>query len=841
MLNTIDFTLENNFKVIANQNKTQPIINLQLYIKTGSCNENSSNRGFSHLTEHLVFKSTSKYPMNGVMEKAANIGGNINAFTEYDTTCFYIYLPADKLEEGIELLSELAIKANFSDEEFKMEKKVVLEEIKQYQNDPEDFFVESIPQKYFKNSPLKHPIIGYENLLINAAPQQLRDFYQYYYCPGNSFFVVSGDFKENNLRQLVEKYFGGWKDKNVKPNKVDDSYYPTKNYDFIQRNVANDMIAFAIPELSERDIESFQLSIVTKHFAVGKDSVLYKKLFYQEKLIDSIHVHSVSGVNNGITIILIIPKIKADRYRIIDIFLKEFDKLQRLKISESELKFHKNDLLVSHKYSFEFNENIAMNLASEEMLEDYKNLERYPNIIRNISMQDVDNVINKYLNYKYLTIYYFGKKNLDEHKIESFFKDKDKQKISTEFNKNFVHTKLNKNVHLSLKKIKSEIVGISVYFKVSHFHEKLNERGLNNLTSTLFLYGTEKKTHNELLRFCVSNGIQINVDHRTEMTGIKIKCFKSNFQEALTLLFEIITLPVFPEDQIETIKNTYINQLDRLKDYPQSYAGNLWKKMYFGRKNNIVSRMGTKNSLRKINRDKVKNWYNKYYKNTEMYFGIVGDIDPNYGISLMNELYDFSKTHHIIKTPEINIQHSKSHLLRLVKNNDQSIINIGGKAPTIHEINDAVAFNSLAQIIGGDINSRLFTKLREEDGVAYSVGFDQNNYDKFGFFICSAIVDKNETKYSLKSIKTIFNDIKKDGVQEKELNIVKNFIRGSRMIDEESILIQSQILAMIYAIGFDYDYYCKRNERLMNLTIDDLQRVAKKYFVESEYYTYILS
>ena len=85
------------------------------------------------------------------------------------------------------------------------------------------------------------------------------------------------------------------------------------------------------------------------------------------------------------------------------------------------------------------------------------------------------------------------------------------------------------------------------------------------------------------------------------------------------------------------------------------------------------------------------------------------------------------------------------------------------------------------------------------------------------------------------------HDIKEKGVTKKELTIVKNFIRGSRMIDEESVLVQSQILAMIYALGFDYEYFSKRNERLMDLRIKDLQEVAKKYFNESAYYTYILS
>ncbi len=841
MLNTIDFTLKNNFKTIANLNRNQPIINLQLYIKTGSCNENDLTRGFAHFTEHLVFKSTSKYPANGIMEKAADLGGNINAFTEYDTTCFYIYLPADKLEEGVEILSELVQNANFSDEEFFTEKKVVIEEIKQYQNDPEDYFVESIPQRYFEKNPLKHPIIGYENVLEKSEPADLRKFYQENYRPSNSFFAISGDFEGNNLKNIIDKYFGNWGDAKVTFYKSDDSYFPTNNYEFVERDIVNDMIAFVVPELSERDEYAFPLSIIIKHFAVGNDSLLYKKLYFQEQLIDSIHIHSISGVNNGVSIILIVPKIKADRYKIIESVLNEFDKLQRFGISENDLNFHKNDLLVSHKYSFEFNENIAMSLASEEMLGNYQNLEKYPEKISRISLNDINLMMRKYFNKDYLTVYYFGKKNLDTKKIFSFFDKNINTIIPEDFSEDFVYTKLNQNVHLSLKKTKSEVVGLTVYFKVSHLHEKEKEFGINNLTSTLLLYGTEKKTHNELVRFCVSNGIQVNIDHRTELTGIKIKCFKSNFQEAISLLFEILTLPVFPVEKIRTIKNTFIDETERIKDYPQLYAGQIWKKMYFGAKSNLIHKNGTKKSLKQISRKQIIEWYRKFYVNSEMYFGIVGDIEPNYVIPMLNEFYDFSKNHKIIELPVLNLKSSKVHFRKKNTGNDQAIINIGSKAPTIHETEDAIAFNALAQIIGGDINSRLFTKLREEDGVAYSIGFDQYNYDKFGYFICSAIVDKRKLAYSLESIKNILKEIKNAGVTEKELNVVKNFIRGSRMIDEESILIQAQVLSMIYALGFDYDYYIKRNKRLMKIVREDLQRVANKYLNESEFYTNILS
>ena len=320
--------LENGLKIISYQKKSNPLVSIQLYIRIGTAQEKDNESGFAHLTEHLVFKSTKKYPNNKIMETAAWLGGNINAYTEYDSTCFYITLPSNQLEKGMEIISELGINANFSDEEFYNEKQIVIQEKNQYDDDPEDSFVETIAKTYFKKNRYGKPILGETKSLNSAKPEELRKFYKKYYRPNNAFLLISGDFEEDKLLQTVKKYFGDWKQKKV----VKIPYYQDSwksGFHFIKKNIEDDYLAFVFPELSGRDFASYPLSAALNIFAGGKKSRLYKRLFIKEQLIDGIKIHSLAGINNGISIIIIIPKNGADLEKIIDIFNEELQKIRQ--------------------------------------------------------------------------------------------------------------------------------------------------------------------------------------------------------------------------------------------------------------------------------------------------------------------------------------------------------------------------------------------------------------------------------------------------------------------------------------------------------------------------------
>ncbi|HNX01568.1 MAG TPA: pitrilysin family protein, partial [Candidatus Cloacimonadota bacterium] len=324
--NINSFILTNGLKVIYGVDNSTPIVSIQLHVRIGSCWERLDEAGYSHLTEHLVFKSTEHYPKNSIMEAASYLGGTINAYTEFDSTCFYITLPSEFLDRGMELLAELVFHANYSDREFKSERSVVVEELKQYRNDPEDFFIEEIPKLYFDKNPYKRPIIGTEESLAASTPNRLREFYHRYYVPDNCFIVVTGDIDPKILKSKVFAQFGSWRPAFVidKEEKVVDTYPNEFRFFKINKTVGRDLIAFTIPELSEQDPDSYTLSLITKAFAVGKNSRLHKRLYDQEQLVEQIKVHSLSGLYEGISVIEIVPKKGSSIEGIIFCFLDEF-------------------------------------------------------------------------------------------------------------------------------------------------------------------------------------------------------------------------------------------------------------------------------------------------------------------------------------------------------------------------------------------------------------------------------------------------------------------------------------------------------------------------------------
>jgi len=382
-------TLNNGFKVIAARDNSNPIVCLQLYIRIGSAWEERTEAGYSHFTEHLVFKSTQNFPQNAIMNRVTNLGGSLNAYTEFDSTCFYIILPSKFTEEGIEMLSELAMKANFSEEDFKSEKKVVIEELKQYKNEPEDTFIEDIAADYFIKNPYKKPIIGNMNSLKKAGAESLRRFYKKYYIPNNCFLVAAGDIKGDDLDRVIEKYFVNWKPTELNERKRMSNNFPVKpKITHLPKNISSNMLAFVLPDLAETDPDSYALSLATKAFTIGKNSRLYKRLFTQEKLIDNVHVHSLSGINDGASVVIVMPKRNADLTKISQIFLEELKRFFLHCMSDIELEDSKRELVYFYRYTFEYMESLASSLGSEEILSNYEKFFEYPEMIRNITRND---------------------------------------------------------------------------------------------------------------------------------------------------------------------------------------------------------------------------------------------------------------------------------------------------------------------------------------------------------------------------------------------------------------------------------------------------------------------
>ncbi|HPY95611.1 MAG TPA: pitrilysin family protein [Candidatus Cloacimonadota bacterium] len=876
------FILDNGLKVICAKDDSHPIVNLQLHIKVGSNWESDEEEGFSHLLEHLVFKSTSKYPSNKIVEKASDIGAYINAYTENDSTCFHLSLPSNKISKGLEILSQLIIYSNFTEEDFMSEKGVVIEELKQYKNDKEDYFAEQIPRLYFKNSPYSKPIIGSLKALKKSTAEQLRLFYKKYYSPQNCFISIAGDINFADTKRRIEKYFTDWYSdeqhslslaKHIKKysSTAPQGYNEELNhsiYTHFQQKMKGYYLAFAFPEYSERSKYAITQTLLTKIFTTGNNSILYKRLFIKEKLVDDIKVYSYSGILNGLCYILIFPRKMEYANAIIKIFFEEIQSLLSKKITMDELEHHCKELEYSYYYSFEYMEELNNNLAYEEIIYEYQEFFNYINNIKRVKPSDLMALAKDVFRLDRIMIASSGKKPLDINQIQDILQTYKQNCTPQEINNDLfiehsksltqvktisTHIKKTNNksdffehvlpngISLFMKKVaQKDVCGISLALKSSQLYENHAQLGLNQLSSTMLLYGNKKMKYNEFLEYCINHGILFSVSCSKENTKLKLKCFSNHLYESLDLLSNVLYQPTFPKEHFKNVKRAITNNIQRYSDYPETMAIYSWKQLLFGMHSNLLGKDGQVETLRTFSVDDCIEWHKNHLINCKANLVITGNLDFDKTIQVCNEV--FVKGNHLNENPHSIISDispaKQKH--KVVKNGaDQSIIYIGGFSCLYAETQERSALLILSQIVGGDLNSRLFKELREKRGIAYSIGFDFDSLAHTGYFRAYAVVDKMYEDVALDVIYEVLYTIRQRGVSLKEFNSAKQYIRGLSFLEEEGVLSQAQILSALFLENKDYEYYLNREQRLKMISKDNLQVIAEKYFKPELLYTLV--
>ena len=836
--------LENDFKLIYYKDTSNPLVSLQLYIRCGAGFEDRDSSGFSHLTEHLIFKSTKKYPNNNIIEKVTYLGGSINAYTEFDSICIFITLPSKFMEEGLEILAELAYHSNFKKSDFKYEKKVVLEEFTQHETDHIDYFLNQIPLKYFEQSSYKKSIIGNTDNIKKADLKDLKKYYRNWFRPNNSFLVATGDFKIKNLKELTKKYFSNWEKKKDLKNYREDTLYPHKfDYTYCKdrKNLKGYFLAFVLPDLEESNKDFLKMNIINHIMGIGKNSRLFDRLVLKEKTASFVRLQSIGGLKKGINIYLVGPKNESKPNEIVSAFIDEFDKLIRMGITNKELEIRKKELTHSFKNTFEFVEGLAFNIGNDELHQDYHAFETFLDDVIKLRVKDINQALRDYIKLEHLQIFQLNGKELNKNKIQDEIK-KSKQRRKKFKNKRILKHTFNNGLQLFFKKnTKKPLVGISLAIKASQLNERLGNRGINHLTATSMGLGNEDMNYKQLLDFYKTSGTSASQSIGVDFTSLNSKTFTDTFVEALEVFIKNITKCSFPPKMINLHKESIVSLLKRQKDFPQYQAEEMWKILYFGKKSNMLQKYGNNiSAIKKISRKRIKNWVKNYYTPDNMCLTLVGNFDFDTAFTIIeNELGNRNEKFKGLPQNLITEKNKLTHKTTK-KGIDQAHIYLGGKAPRNTQVEDKLAFFILSEIIGGQLNSRLYKELREERGWAYMVGFDNHPYLNFGYFTVNAIVNKKFKDQSIELIKEILLSIAEKGVTETELEIAKNSIIGQIISEKESVLFQAMHIARLELTDLKYDYSLKREKIINNLELNKINQVAKKYFCENNFFIHVL-
>ncbi|ABR34559.1 MULTISPECIES: M16 family metallopeptidase [Clostridium] len=209
-------TLENGLEVITIKKDTQ-IASINIGVKVGALYENMKEKGISHFIEHTLFKGTINRTGEELNDELEALGGEYNAYTDYDVTVYTISCLIEEFKKATELLADMIVNPTFDKNEIEKERGVILSEIRMSKDDIEDFSFKNVNKLAFNKSALKYEVTGLEENVSGFTRKKLMSFYKRYYTPKNSLITMVSPLEHDEAINLVKNYFSQWEGQKPEP------------------------------------------------------------------------------------------------------------------------------------------------------------------------------------------------------------------------------------------------------------------------------------------------------------------------------------------------------------------------------------------------------------------------------------------------------------------------------------------------------------------------------------------------------------------------------------------------------------------------------------------------
>ena len=290
-------TLDNGMKVVTKQIENFSSVVLGYWTGVGGVCENDSNWGISHFLEHMAFKGTSSRTARQIAEEIESVGGYLNAYTSRETTAYHAKVLGENTDLAVNILSDILQEPSFLSEELERERGVILQELFQSRDTPDDIIFDHFQRMAFGDQALGRPIVGYEDIVSRLSAEDLRGYMAEHYNADNMVFAAAGNVSHEKLLEIADKHFSKFSTK--KTRKIDKNFkYIGGNYSDI-RKLEQVHVIIGFEGLSSRDPDYYTLAILSSILGEGMSSRLFQEVREKRGLVYSIYTFSSSYSVNG--------------------------------------------------------------------------------------------------------------------------------------------------------------------------------------------------------------------------------------------------------------------------------------------------------------------------------------------------------------------------------------------------------------------------------------------------------------------------------------------------------------------------------------------------------------
>lgn len=405
-------TLDNGIRIITETIPYVHSVSVGFWVNTGSRDESRRVNGISHFIEHMAFKGTNKYSSAQIAKQIEGYGGYLNAFTGKEATCYYSKILDEHIPRTVDVLSELVFNPKLKIEDIEKEKMVVLEEIKNIEDDPEEFIHDYFDEVLFQNHSAGNPVIGTAKTVREFQKDDIIQYLKTHYRAENIIVAAAGNIQHDELVSLIEKTSTDFKPQKHatyrrKPSAVKSKHALIRQDKPIQQaHICLGNISYSI-----KSKYRYPLVIMNTLIGEGMSSRLFQNI--REKYGFSYSIGSFLNMLSDIGSFGVYTGTdKKNIQKSIDLIFKEFDNLKKYQVRNSELERVKSQVKGTIMLSLESMSSRMMRLATSEIyFNTYFTLESIIEHLDAVTSDDVMEVANKILNREKFSVVIFSPLN----------------------------------------------------------------------------------------------------------------------------------------------------------------------------------------------------------------------------------------------------------------------------------------------------------------------------------------------------------------------------------------------------------------------------------------------
>lgn len=407
-------TLENGIRVVSEEHYHTRAVSIGVWVTTGTRDEKPHQAGISHLLEHLTFKGTKKRTAYQLAKALEEVGGELNAYTTREYTCYHALVLRDHWKRAVEVLADLVSNMDLKETHFQLEKSVVLQELSSSFESHEDHINDEYLLKCYKNHPLSVPILGTEKSLLSLTKSEINQYYKKTYVGCNILISAAGNLPHEDLVFEANKYFGrkqkgssAFLDHRKKPH-----YH--RFSDIIDKPTDQIHMLLGMPTGKFNDPLRFEAFIINALLGGGMTSKLFQSVRERKGLTYS--VYSTLNTFTDAGLLLVYASVDHENIKaVIDTMIKAMVDIKKYGISDSHLKLFKTQVIGSILLGSEDVENRMMSLGINEMvLQRYKPVQEVIDEIEAVSKKTIKTYLEKYFQLNQLSGLLMGEK-LERH------------------------------------------------------------------------------------------------------------------------------------------------------------------------------------------------------------------------------------------------------------------------------------------------------------------------------------------------------------------------------------------------------------------------------------------